>query len=211
MRATLRNGVEVRLEGNELLVLPMCGEEKVGLRSVVLEVIHLSMQEPVLEDCMVCWTLVLACSVSQTEEGKVRRELLDPVSSGRRRYAYAKLFANASEYLGEGVESVVPRERLNNDPHRVGAVLRGEWREPAFTERAPEQLHRSVLGDANAVFGKVGAFAVWTHDRGFGGAALGAWYEWRCVGGVVSGEDFFFAEWVLRGMYRDVMSACVIP
>ena len=149
-----------------------------------------SVQEPVLEDCMVCWTLVLACGVSQTEEGKVRRELLDPVSSGRRRYAYAKLFANASEYLGEGVESVIPRERLNDDPHRVGAVLRGEWREPAFAERAPEQLHRSVLGGANAVFGKVGAFAVWAHDRGFGGAARGVVRVALCRGSGVRGRLF---------------------
>ncbi len=124
----------------------------------------------------------MSCSVSQTEEGKVRRELLDPISSGRRRYAYAKLFANTSEYLGEGVESVIPRERLNDDPHRVGAVLGGEWREPAFAERAPEQLHRSVLGGANAVFGKVGSFAVWAHDRGFGGVARGVVVE-KGVGG----------------------------
>ncbi len=190
MRATLRNGVEVRLEGNELFVLPMCGEKQIGFRAVVLEVVHLAVQESMLEDCMVSWTLVLACGVSQTEKGKVRRELLDPVSSGRRRYAYAKLFANANEYLGEGVESVIPRERLNDDPHRVGAVLRDEWREPAFAERAPEQLHRPVLGGANAVFGKVGAFAVWAHDRGFGGAARGVVRVALCRGRGIRGRPF---------------------
>ncbi|MCP4901213.1 MAG: hypothetical protein GY906_29950 [bacterium] len=38
---------------------------------------------------------------------------------------------------------------------------------------------------------------------------LGAWYEWRCVGGVVSGEVFFFAERVLRGSVLPYFSIAV--
>ena len=76
MRATLRNGGEVRLEGNELLVLPVCGEKQIGFRAVVLEVVHLAVQESVLEDRLMGWYgWVVSCRVAHPKERKVWSEL----------------------------------------------------------------------------------------------------------------------------------------
>ncbi len=179
VRTGLRNRVQVGAQRVERFVPAMSREEEIGLRAVVLEVVDLAMKEAVLEDGFACGNGVPSRGLAQAQEGKVLGKLLQPIPCRRRRYPHAKFFADASDGVGERVESVVSREDLDDNPHRIRSVSRGAGGEPSVAEVTPIELHRSVLGDARAVLGDRCSFAIWAGESRFTGMARRV--DYACV------------------------------
>ncbi len=172
MRAGVRNRVEVRAERFEWFVVAMVFEQEVGLDAMVLEVVHLAVLQTVFDDRLVRRNGGMTASgVTHPEEGQVGGELADPATRGRRRYLDPELFAHAVEHLGQGLEAIVSREHVRDDPHWVRAVLGGRRREAAVTEGTVVALHRTVLGRAHAVFRDARALAVGAGDSRLRGMA----------------------------------------